>query len=264
MHGVYHSWGRTIAGLTIEVDLGEKKILQVFDDGVLPFPGGPVNFEEAPEVTRPGTKPGFISQPAGPSFEIKDGEVSWQNWRFRFRLDSRNGVILDLVRVADAGNLRSVMYEGMISELFVPYMDETRNWSTRVFIDNGEFFPGGTLQTMREGVDCPSNGVYFDGISTNEKGFPVLHPRQACLFEKFDGDIAWRHGDDVGVWGRPTRSLVLRSAALIGNYDYIFDWIFSQDGNITSPQAPPESLKRVRSPKLWVGCIVRKQKNTDI
>jgi primary-amine oxidase len=232
LHGVYHSWGRTIAGLTIEVDLGEKKILQVFDDGVLPFPGGPVNFEEAPEVTRPGTKPGFISQPAGPSFEIKDGEVSWQNWRFRFRLDSRNGVILDLVRVADAGNLRSVMYEGMISELFVPYMDETRNWSTRVFIDNGEFFPGGTLQTMREGVDCPSNGVYFDGISTNEKGFPVLHPRQACLFEKFDGDIAWRHGDDVGVWGRPTRSLVLRSAALIGNYDYIFDWIFSQDGSI--------------------------------
>jgi primary-amine oxidase len=232
LHGVYHSWGRTIAGLTIEVDLGEKKILQVFDDGVLPFPGGPVNFEEAPEVTRPGTKPGFISQPAGPSFEIKDGEVSWQNWRFRFRLDSRNGVILDLVRVADAGNLRSVMYEGMISELFVPYTDETRNWSTRVFIDNGEFFPGGTLQTMREGVDCPSNGVYFDGISTNEKGFPVLHPRQACLFEKFDGDIAWRHGDDVGVWGRPTRSLVLRSAALIGNYDYIFDWIFSQDGSI--------------------------------
>ena len=232
LHGVYHSWGRTIAGLTIEVDLGEKKILQVFDDGVLPFPAGPVNFEEAPEVTRPGTKPGFISQPAGPSFEVKDGEVSWQNWRFRFRLDSRNGVILDLVQVADAGNLRSVLYEGMISELFVPYMDETRNWSTRVFIDNGEFFPGGTLQTMREGVDCPSNGVYFDGISTNEKGFPVLHPRQACLFEKFDGDIAWRHGDDVAVWGRPTRSLVLRSAALIGNYDYVFDWIFSQDGSI--------------------------------
>jgi primary-amine oxidase len=232
VHGAYHSWGRSIAGLTIEVDLGEKKILQVFDDGPQPFPGGPVDFEEAPEVARPGTKPGFVTQPAGPSFEVNNGEVSWQNWRFRFRLDSRSGLILDLVRVNDGGRLRSVMYEGMVSELFVPYMDETRNWSTRVFIDNGEFFPGGTLQSMREGLDCPANAVYFDGISTNEKGFPVLRPGQACLFEKFDGDVAWRHGDDTGVWGRPTRSLVLRSAALIGNYDYLFDWTFAQDGSI--------------------------------
>jgi primary-amine oxidase len=232
LHGVYHSWGRTIGGLLIEVDLVERKILRVFDDGPVPMPSEAVNFEEAPEVTRPGIKPGLISQPEGPSFEIKDGEVAWQNWRFRFRLDSRNGVILDLVRIKDGERLRSVLYEGMISELFVPYMDESRNWSTRVFVDSGEFYPGGTLQTMREGLDCPSNAVYFDGLSTNEKGFPVLRPRQACLFEKFDGSVAWRHGDDTGIWGRPARNLVLRSAALIGNYDYYFDWIFQQDGSI--------------------------------
>jgi primary-amine oxidase len=231
-HGVYHGWGRLISGLSIEVDLTEKKVLQVFDDDLLPTPDSPINFEEAPEVTRPGTKPGIISQPAGPSFEIKDGEVSWQNWRFRFRLDSRNGVILNLVRINDGGRLRSVLYEGMVSELFVPYMDTTRGWSTRVFIDAGEFYPGGILQSLREGLDCPSNAVYFDGLSSNEKGVPVLHPHQACLFEKFDGEIAWRHGDDTSVWGRPTRSLVLRSAALIGNYDYLFDWRFEQDGSM--------------------------------
>lgn len=233
LHGVYHGWGRTIGGLMIEVDLTEKKILRVFDDGPVPMPSAKsVDFEEAPEVMRPGTKPGTISEPEGPSFEIKDGEVAWQNWRFRFRLDSRNGVILDLVGIKDGERLRSVLYEGMLSELFVPYMDESRNWSTRVFVDSGEFYPGGTLQTMREGLDCPSNAVYFDGLSTNEKGFPVLRPRQACLFEKFDGSIAWRHGDENGVWGRPARNLVLRSAALIGNYDYYFDWIFQQDGSI--------------------------------
>ncbi|HTC42761.1 MAG TPA: hypothetical protein VK703_14375, partial [Candidatus Acidoferrales bacterium] len=202
------------------------------DSGVAPVPNSPINFEEAPEVTRPGTKPGIISQPLGSSVEIKDGEIAWQNWRFRFRLDSRNGVIVNLARVNDHGRLRSVLYEGMVAELFVPYMDETNGWSTRVFIDTGEFYPGGILQSMRAGVDCPSNAVYFDGLSSNEKGAPVLHPQQACLFEKFDGDVAWRHGDDNGVWGRPKRSLVLRSAALIGNYDYLFDWIFEQDGSI--------------------------------
>jgi len=233
LHGVYHGWGRGISGLTIEVDFTEKKVLKVIDRGVGPVPAGPINFEEAPEVTRAGTKPGIISQPEGPSFAVDDGgEVTWQNWRFRFRVDSRNGVIVNQVRVKDGDRLRSVMYEGMVSELFVPYMDATPGWSTRVFIDAGEFYPGGILQSLRPGLDCPSNAVYFDGLSTNEKGMPVLHPGQACLFEKFDGDLAWRHGDDTGVWGRPTRSLVLRSAALIGNYDYLFDWEFKQDGSI--------------------------------
>jgi primary-amine oxidase len=232
LHGAYHGWGRTVPGLTIEVDLVERKVLQVIDEGSLP-PSPPTNFEEAPESPRPGTKPGIISQPMGPSFQIKDGEVAWQNWRFRFRLDSRNGVILSLVRFDDRGHLRSVLYEGMVSELFVPYMDATRGWSTTMFVDAGEFYPGGILQGLREGVDCPSNAEYFDGISTNEKGAPVLHPGQACLFEKFDGSVAWRHGDENNnVWARPSRSLVLRSAAVIGNYDYLLDWEFQQDGTI--------------------------------
>jgi primary-amine oxidase len=232
LHGAYHGWGRTVPGLTIEVDLVERKVLQVIDEGSLP-PSPPTNFEEAPESPRPGTKPGIISQPMGPSFQIKDGEVAWQNWRFRFRLDSRNGVILSLVRFDDGGHLRSVLYEGMVSELFVPYMDATRGWSTTMFVDAGEFYPGGILQGLREGVDCPSNAEYFDGISTNEKGAPVLHPGQACLFEKFDGSVAWRHGDENNnVWARPSRSLVLRSAAVIGNYDYLLDWEFQQDGTI--------------------------------
>ena len=232
MHGVYHGWGRSISGLTVEVDYTEKKVLQVIDDGATPEPTGPINFETAPEVTRPGTKPGFVTQPQGPSFEVNDGQVTWQNWRFRFRLDSRSGVILNQVAYNDGGRIRPVMYEGMVSELFVPYMDATRGWSTRVFVDNGEFYPGGILQSMREGLDCPSNAVYFDGFSSDEKGQPIVHPRQACLFEKFDGEVAWRHGDQSGVWGRPARSLVLRTAALIGNYDYLFDWRFQQDGTM--------------------------------
>jgi primary-amine oxidase len=106
LHGVYHSWGRTIGGLTIEVDLSEKKILRVFDDGLVPMPGTPVRFEEAPEVMRPGTKPGIISEPEGPSFEIKDGEVAWQNWRFRFRLCSLHGRKPQLVDARVCGQRR--------------------------------------------------------------------------------------------------------------------------------------------------------------
>jgi primary-amine oxidase len=45
LHGVYHSWGRTITGLTVEVDLGEKKILQVFDEGTAPVPDSSRNLK---------------------------------------------------------------------------------------------------------------------------------------------------------------------------------------------------------------------------
>jgi primary-amine oxidase len=230
--GAFLSWGRPIEGLYFEMDSVEKKVLKVIDQEVMPVPQSAIDFEEAPAMTRPGTKPIFITQPEGPSFHMKDGEVSWQNWRFRVRLDARVGPVLNLVRLDDGTKQRSVMYEGSMSELYVPYMDPAESWATRVFIDAGEFFPGGVLRSMREGVDCPSNAEYMGGFSPNEQGIPVIRPRQACLFEMVSGDPVWRHFEQEQVWGRPGRTLVLRTAAVIGNYDYLLDWRFEQDGTI--------------------------------
>jgi primary-amine oxidase len=230
--GAFLSWGRPIEGLYFEMDSVEKKVLKVIDQDVIPVPHSTINFEEAPAIARPGTTPIFITEPDGPSFQWKNGEVSWQNWRFRVRLDARVGPVLNLVRLDDGTKQRSVMYEGSMSELYVPYMDPAESWATRVFIDAGEFFPGGVLRTMREGVDCPSNAKYIDGFSPNEQGIPVIRPRQACLFEIVSGDPVWRHFEQEQVWGRPGRTLVLRTAAVIGNYDYLLDWRFEQDGTI--------------------------------
>jgi primary-amine oxidase len=36
----------------------------------------------------------------------------------------------------------------------------------------------------------------------------------------------WIHQEQAGIAGRPSRDLVLRAVATIGNYDYIFDWRF--------------------------------------
>ena len=232
LHGVYHGWGRAIEGLTIIVDYAEKKVVKIIDDGAVPVPDGPITYEEAPAIPRAGTTPLSISQPLGPAFQIKDGEVLWQNWHFRFRLDPRVGPIVNLVRFDDGTRLRSVMYEGAWSELYVPYMHPATGWATRVFLDAGEFYHGGTIKSLREGMDCPSNAVYFNGLANDDKGAPVLRPRQACLYERFTGDEAWRHGEGGEVWGRPSRTLVLRTAAVIGNYDYILDWRFEQDGSI--------------------------------
>src|SRR5262249_9199607 len=140
--------------------------------------------------------------------------------------------VLNLVRLDDNGKERSVLYEGSMSELYVPYMDPALSWATRVFIDAGEFFPGGVLRPMREGIDCPSNSEYIDGFYPNEQGIPAMYRRLACLFESVSGSPAWRHFEQDQVWARPSRTLTLRSAAVIGNYDYLLDWRFEQDGSI--------------------------------
>ena len=232
VHGVFLAYGRAIQGLHVQIDASDKKILKVIDEGVVPMPTGSTNFQEAPENPRPGTTPIEVRQPFGPSFRAANGDVSWQNWRFRFRLDARLGAILNLVRLEDGGNTRPVMYEGSVSELFVPYMDPATGWATRVFIDAGEFFPLGILSTLREGVDCPSNAAYFDAVFPDEHGLPVFHSKEACLFELSPGEPAWRHFEREEVTGRPNRVLILRTAMVIGNYDYLIDWRFERDGSI--------------------------------
>ena len=230
--GAYLPWGRSIEGLLVKVDAVEKKVLEVTDEGPVPVPSSRVNFEEAPSIARPGTTPLAVTQPLGPGFQLTGSEVAWQNWHFRFRLDPRVGPVINLVRFDDGTSLRSILYEGSLSELFVPYMDPAVGWATRVFIDAGEFFHGGVLRPLREGADCPANAAYFDALVADEHGIPVWHSRQACLYEFSSGAPAWRHFEKEEVWARPSRTLVLRAAAVIGNYDYLLDWRFEQDGSI--------------------------------
>lgn len=252
--GLYHSWGRDIEGLTMYIDMVGKKVLRVVDTGVVPVSKGARSYEEMPEHPRPGTTPLVISQPMGPSFHIHNGEVFWQNWRFRFRIDPRVGPVLNLVRFEDGGRWRSVMYEGSLSELFVPYMDPSSGWDSRAFIDAGEFYSAvGLLQPLRPGLDCPANATYFDGVSVGEHGAPKLTPQVVCLFERTGNDPAWRHSEGNNVYGRPSRELVLRSAAVIGNYDYLLDWRFEQNGAIDVAAGATGVIETKTSPHKGAG-----------
>ncbi|HYM08963.1 MAG TPA: hypothetical protein VEU11_20595, partial [Terriglobales bacterium] len=234
-HGVNRSWGREIGGLFVLVDGGTKKVLRVSDFGAVPVPSASNDYPYENDTGRPGTTPITVSQPLGPSFHIANGEITWQGWHFRVRLDPRAGPIVNQVKFDDGGRLRSILYEGSVSELFVPYMDPEETWASgHVFLDAGEFSSaiGGLIQPLKPETDCPSNAKYLSGIFFTSKGAPLIRPQLACLFERAGGNVAWRHREEAGIAGRPSRSLVLRTSATIGNYDYLFDWVFEQDGSI--------------------------------
>ena len=122
-----------------------------------------------------------------------------------------------------------MLYEGHLSEIFVPYMSPQKDWYVRTFIDAGEFSAGGLADSLSPGVDCPAYATYIDSVVPEGAGWPKDKPRVACIFERAGGDMIWRHGD-----GRATRSASSSCAmiAMIGNYDYVVDWRFLPDGQI--------------------------------
>jgi primary-amine oxidase len=229
--GVWEGWGRPIEGLVIMWDANERKVLRVIDGGVVPVPQAPANFDLASVgPLRDMPTPITVQQPLGPSFRLDGQAVSWQKWNFHFRIDRRVGLVVTNVGYQDGGKLRSILYEGSLSEMFVPYMDPSEGWYAKSFFDAGEFADGFS-SPLEPGADCPENAVYFEQVYANFKGIPQLRSRAACLFEQSAGDIAWRHEGNL-VESRKARDLVLRTIGTFGNYDYAFDWIFRQDGTI--------------------------------
>ena len=232
--GMMHPMDREIAGLFTVEDMAAKKVLRVTDYGDVPMPANSSTYDNDGGPALPGTKPIVISQPQGPSFTIKNGEVSWQNWHFRYRLDPRAGPIIQQVFLDDNGKRRSVMYEGSLSEMFVPYQDTEETWNSHVFLDAGEYFMDegwGMIKPLFPGIDCPENATYLSGTFYKENGHPFERTQLACIFERTAGDPSWRHMDEDGtIYGRPGRELVFRTVAVVGNYDYILDWRFEQEG----------------------------------
>jgi primary-amine oxidase len=232
-HGVWEGWGRGIEGLVVMWDANDKKVLRVIDTEAVPVSKAPSNFD-IPSVgaLRDVPTPITVQQPLGPSFRLNGNEVNWQKWNFHFRLDRRVGLVVSNVGYQDGDKLRSILYEGSLSEMFVPYMDPDESWFGRSFFDAGEFADGFST-ALEQDADCPENAVYFDQMYLSYKGIPRRQPRGACLFEQYAGGIEWRHSADDGVVeSRRERDLVLRTIGTFGNYDYVLDWVFRQDGKI--------------------------------
>lgn len=236
---------RPIEGLVLTVDIDRREIVKFVDKGQgIPVPKATntdyrYSAQEWPLQSEP-LNPISIEQPKGPSFRVEDGHiVKWANWVFHLKPDQRAGMIISraMVRDSETGELRSVMYKGFASELFVPYMDPDESWYFKSYMDAGEFGLGLTAMPLVPLNDCPRYSHYMDGLMVSADGRPYIQPNMICVFERYSGEIGWRHseipagGFDIRE-SRPKVTLVARMAASVGNYDYIFDWEFQTDGLI--------------------------------
>ncbi|HET7526545.1 MAG TPA: hypothetical protein VFK10_11440 [Burkholderiaceae bacterium] len=234
-------FARPIEGMQAIIDLDERRVLRVLDSGVVPIPPLTHEFDEATIAATIGLRPPMktvrMFQPDGRNFSIQGNFVEWQKWRFHVRFERRAGTVVSLVTYDG----RSVLYQGSLAEVFVPYQDPDANWFYRTYMDEGEFGFGTLSSPLTLGLDVPESAVLLDGLISAALPDPTLPvvplplPKVVGIFERLTGSPAWRHFEQFsgGLYeGRAEVELVVRSIAQVGNYDYMIDWIFTQNGTI--------------------------------
>ena len=223
-----------IEGVVVYVNLNTGKVFKFIDAGVTPRPrSAAAPSSQASDHPRDTLKPLEVVQPEGANFTLQGNEVSWQNWRFRYAVNGREGLVLYTVSYEDHGKLRSILYRGSLSEMVVPYGDPSDAWYFRNAFDEGEDSMGRYANSLEPGTDAPSNATFFDATLADEAGVPFMVPRAVALYER-DGGLLWKHfdRDNNHNESRRSRELVLSWIATVGNYDYGFNWIFHQDGTL--------------------------------
>lgn len=245
-----------IEGLFALVDIDTNEVLEVTDLGVVPTPSGPSELDPQSVGRQREVKPVVQALPLGANVVFDGSFVHWQKWSFHLRWDTRSGVVLSQLRFAedDEREPRSILYQGSLSEIFVPYQDPTEGWYYRNYMDEGEYGIGTMATRLVAGADCPASSHFLSPVMANAAGEPASLENRICIFERAPGDPLWRHFDIVteAMESRPALELVVRHIATVGNYDYAFDWVMDQKGSFTFRGGATgiDSVKGVRAQSL--------------
>jgi primary-amine oxidase len=219
-----------IEGLMAYTDFTTGKILKIVDEGNSFSGMANLNYFNEDSITEviKAPRPLIITQPEGHTFEVKGHEITWQNWKLRYGVDNREGLVIYDVRYVDNGKERSIMYRGSMPEMVVPYGSPDLFQASYNFFDAGEYRLGqGTARSLSPGADAPENAEYMPAVLHRENGTPFQVDRAVAIFEEYGGTL-WRHG----TVSRRATNLAIKYYTMIENYDYAFTWRFKEDGTI--------------------------------
>jgi primary-amine oxidase len=227
-------YARPIEGVVAYVDLDAREVIEVLDPDSVPVPLDPGRYDpDAVGPLRTDLRRIEIAQPDGASFEVRGNEIAWQQWRFRWSFNAREGLVLHTIGIEDDGELRPIAYRISLSELVVPYGDPGPAHYWQGAFDVGDFGIGRAANSLELGCDCLGLIQYFDVTIHDDRGEPTVIPRAICLHEE-DYSILWKHWDfvDGHTQVRRQRRLVLSYIGTNLNYEYGYYWYFYLDGTL--------------------------------
>ncbi|XP_010124351.1 PREDICTED: membrane primary amine oxidase-like [Chlamydotis macqueenii] len=127
-----------------------------------------------------------------------------------------------------------VAYEISVQEALSVYGSNCPGGMSTRYMD-GSFGIGRYASPLVRGVDCPYSATYVDTYSLFETLQPSKRTASLCIFEQNLGSPLRRHYSNLQslyYGGLVNSALVVRSIATVGNHDYVWDFIFYQNGAI--------------------------------
>ncbi|KAJ8254566.1 hypothetical protein COCON_G00211780 [Conger conger] len=127
-----------------------------------------------------------------------------------------------------------IAYELSVQEAMSVYGSNTPGLILTKFLD-ASIGIGRFAHELARGVDCPYNAVYVDTVRYIDITEPKTFKNSICIFEHDTGRPLRRHFSDFfsnSYGGLANSVLVFRTITAIGNYDYIWDFIFYQSGSV--------------------------------
>ncbi|CAG5131614.1 unnamed protein product [Candidula unifasciata] len=182
---------------------------------------------QPPNPQRPPT----VVEPDGKRYSVKDRKVNYLDWSFNFRLSVLTGPAVYDVRFKG----QRIAYELGLNELSVFYSGHAASGQTTNYVDSGEYL-GINSRALVPGGDCPETATLINSAFMSiKKREPEVYKAAQCLFEHNNGyplrrHLAYRIEEGLFYGGMLDYVLTLRSALTIGNYDYIIDFIFHNNG----------------------------------
>nr|XP_061821701.1 amiloride-sensitive amine oxidase [copper-containing]-like isoform X2 [Nerophis lumbriciformis] len=172
-----------------------------------------------------------VVEPQGHRYHIDGNFVEYAGWSFAYGVRSSAGLQVFDLRF----NGERIAYEVSLQEAIAFYSGHTPAAMQTKYIDAG--WAMGTLAfELAPGIDCPAISTFVDLHHFYDSNKPVLYKNALCVFETTTALPLRRHFDDnfrggyTFYGGLDSTVLVLRTTSTVYNYDYIWDFIFYQNG----------------------------------
>lgn len=168
-------------------------------------------------------------EPSGKRYSINGRHIKYMGWDFDVRMSTIAGPQLFDIRY----NNERIVYELSLQEIAVFYSADSPAMRFADYVDSVALI-GARARSLVSGTDCPSHSTY---LSTNHaieaSDEPLTIDRAFCVFEHNTGRPLRRHLSSSGKQffeGMMDVVLTVRTITTVVNYDYVFDFIFHQNG----------------------------------
>uniref|UniRef100_A0A8C6VMK8 Amine oxidase n=1 Tax=Naja naja TaxID=35670 RepID=A0A8C6VMK8_NAJNA len=179
----------------------------------------------------PPKDPGPLQyEPRGPRYRIHNNHVTFLNWNFAFGIDASRGPHISDVRF----NGERIIYELSLQEASANYGSNSPSSMLTRYMD-ASFGLGSHIFPLTQGLDCPYLSSYLDWHFFYDSSLPVSRKKAICIFEQNAELPIRRHYESIQFpfyGGLADSNLVFRTISTVGNYDYVWDFIFHQNGAV--------------------------------